>query len=78
MTEEKARELISALWRNNPSGASTFHECATEECHNGARDTYCVGCIVDMFNGENGDALRLLSAIKQVRHFEAKIVEACR
>ena len=75
MTEEKAREAVSALWRNHPSGASTFHRCATGGCDHGARDFLCDLCIIDQFEGNKGRLGAVLLAIQTLRGCESALVE---
>lgn len=75
MGEEKAREAIAALWRNHPSGASTFHLCFTEGCPSGARDTYCDECIVNLYKGSRAHLDVVLRAIKQLRSAERDLVD---
>lgn len=68
-TEENIRKVIFALWRNHPEGASTFHECATKGCKEGARDRLCNQCILKLFEKEEvRQGLRmLLMNIKYIR-----------
>ena len=75
MNEEKAREAVNALWRNHPSGASTFHKCATGWCDHGARDSLCDNCIIDQFEGDKGKLRAVLLAIQTLRNCESALVE---
>ena len=72
----EAREAISGIWRNLPSGVSTFSACPTEGCKGAGRGGgKCVECWQNILGevSDPGLAHEYVEAVREVRALEDMI-----